>query len=95
MVKIRNWLCHNETQMIDEEEKNVLTCLAHKSIYGLAQIVKQLDVGEAFDTDFQIIVNAINDLIGNKDTCKVKYCGMSDEDIIRKLPEFPVSLRPY
>ena len=95
MVKIRNWLCHNETQMIDEKENNVLMCLAHKSIYDLAEIAKQLDIGETFNTDFQTIVDAVNDLIGNTITCKVKYCGLSTEEINKKLPEFPINVRPY
>ena len=87
-MKLRNWLGHNEAQEIDEEETKILTCLAHKSMSGLAKAASRLNL---LDAEFRRRQQLIKKLIGDDKTCKVKWCEeLSVKEIHDKLPDYPI-----
>ena len=91
MVKLRNWISHNDAQWVDDDERKILTCFAHKAIDNLAEAAKKLDEAESnFQKSVHINVKAIQRLIGDTDSCEDKICKMSPKEINDKLPEFPV-----
>ena len=90
MVRIRNWIGHNEVQTIESQEYAKLTCLAHKSVYGLAVAVTQLESDEKLENDFKNTVKIIQELIGDTETCRSKHCKKSYEKVIELLPEYPI-----